>query len=159
MLLNIEARIGQLIEEGRPAGQRERTPTGTMKADLPKGVNSDRSKNARAIHREMEKPGGGAVAAVIAEAKENEDIPTKTAVRCACYDPPYRRKIMEQDQRIVKLERDRKVLIEQYFALLEAVGNFFGSGPEPPVHLKTLDALFRSMKTTGDKVNEIKASP
>jgi hypothetical protein len=78
MLLAIEARIGELLptaEEAQRLGGGDKT-AGSIKV-LPAGITSIRARNARAIAA-AEKD--GTVAAVIAEAEENEDIPTKTAV-------------------------------------------------------------------------------
>lgn len=81
MLLAVEARIGELLPSPgemdkerarRKTGLPRRAPLGSL---LPEGISHERSKCARAIARNPE-----AVAMVIAEAEENEDIPTKTAV-------------------------------------------------------------------------------
>lgn len=75
MLLNIEARIGELLEN-RPRGKfSDPNKNSGHGVALPKDVTIDRSYQAQTIHRNP-----AAVAAVIAEARENEDIPTKTAV-------------------------------------------------------------------------------
>jgi hypothetical protein len=100
MLLNIEARIGELIES---VPEREKkAAAGRGERSLPVEVNKDRSKAAQAIHRNP-----AAVAEVIREAKENEDIPTKTAVL---------NKIKHQ-----KAEAQLKAFREQY-----------PKGPKPP---------------------------
>lgn len=75
MLLNIEARIGELLEDTPPARREGTGGRATALKSLPEGINQTRSKRAQAIHRNP-----AAVAAVIKEARENEDIPTKTAV-------------------------------------------------------------------------------
>ena len=76
MLLNIEARIGELLPKPEIAikGTVE-TSTGRMRYQRPEGITSKRADAARAI-----KSNPAAVAAIIKEARENEDIPTKTAV-------------------------------------------------------------------------------
>ena len=75
MLLSIEARIGELLES-RPRGKfSDPNKNSGHGVKLPDGVSNDRSHQAQAIHRNP-----AAVAAVIKEARENEDIPTKTAV-------------------------------------------------------------------------------
>lgn len=75
MLLNIEARIGELLRDEIPdsgTGGAPKQPR--LKGDA--AIMPDRHReNARAIHRNP-----AAVKAVIAEARKNEDIPTKTAV-------------------------------------------------------------------------------
>jgi len=78
MLLEIEGRIGELLEPIRrasppPKGAGE--GPGKKPKDYPDGVNRRRRNAADMIHRNP-----AAVAAVIKEAEENEDIPTKTAV-------------------------------------------------------------------------------
>jgi hypothetical protein len=81
MLLNIEARIGELAREAeRTEPVHEGHHGGSHVAEGPLkherlGLAHRRMKDAEAIHRNP-----AAVAAVIAEAKKNEDIPTKTAV-------------------------------------------------------------------------------
>lgn len=80
MLLNIEAKIGELASQipqvqapgGKGAG---RVPSGLPAKHDRLGLAQHRMKQSETIHRHPE-----AVARVIAEAKENEDIPTKTAV-------------------------------------------------------------------------------
>jgi hypothetical protein len=86
MLLNIEARIGEL-SYSVPDAPHTRHDHLAAKGHHPEpekpermGLTGGRVESAQAIHREMKKPGGGAVAAVIKQARENEDIPTKTAV-------------------------------------------------------------------------------
>jgi len=75
MLLEIEGRIGELLEN-RPKGKYSKPDATTTKGvKLPEGVSEKQSHHAQAIHRNP-----AAVAAVIKEAEENEDIPTKTAV-------------------------------------------------------------------------------
>ena len=77
MLLAIEARIGELLPETDRAG-RSTTPDSSGKrhhAEMPDEISKRQRDSARAIARHPE-----AVARVIAEAEENEDIPTKTAV-------------------------------------------------------------------------------
>jgi hypothetical protein len=82
MLLNIEARIGELSKEmpkenyrGIPKDARD----GGSKEDR-LGIPRLRIDNAQAIHRNP-----AAVAAVIKQARENEDIPTKTAAFMRAY--------------------------------------------------------------------------
>jgi hypothetical protein len=77
MLLNIEARIGELYESMPPAPPSHHPGPGRGKtADIKKaGVSFQNASRAQTIHRNP-----AAVAAVIKEARENEDIPTKTAV-------------------------------------------------------------------------------
>lgn len=84
MLLNIEARIGELASE-MPQVQAPRTgergrplPSSESKKHEKIGLTRDRMKQSETIHRNP-----AAVAAVIAEAKDNDDIPTKTAVPCS----------------------------------------------------------------------------
>lgn len=77
MLLTIEASIGELVD-GIEKKIVRTTPHGSTSA-LPEEIAGDRNqkkrRNATAIHRNP-----SAVAAIIKEARENEDIPTKTAV-------------------------------------------------------------------------------
>jgi hypothetical protein len=82
MLLNIEARIGELYEaipsQENPPGVRSAKGAlrGGRKAEIKEaGLEPRRAQAASSIHRNPV-----AVAAVIKEARENEDIPTKTAV-------------------------------------------------------------------------------
>jgi hypothetical protein len=82
MLLEIEARIGELLpsaEEGKrlTTTGSPRGKAGQMKPEkvLPDGINSKQAHTARTIARNPE-----IVREIIKEAKENEDIPTKTAV-------------------------------------------------------------------------------
>jgi hypothetical protein len=78
MLLNIEARIGELAQsipqernQGIPKGQ----PVGKPLKHEKIGVSEKRMHDSQTIHRNP-----AAVASVIKQARENEDIPTKTAV-------------------------------------------------------------------------------
>ena len=75
MLLAIEGRIGELL----PSMDEVRRKGGSRRSAYPDGYGGDkgrhRAQKARAIADNPE-----AVAEVIAEAEENEDIPTKTAV-------------------------------------------------------------------------------
>jgi len=80
MLLTIEARIGELLpnaeEAQRLGGQKPGTPKGGGGTKvLPPDLSRKRAQAARTIACHPE-----AVAQVIQEAEENEDIPTKTAV-------------------------------------------------------------------------------
>lgn len=82
MLLNIEARIGELAKEADQAvGPRVQRGRGSLPSGEPPkherlGLSSrTRMAQSEAIHRNP-----AAVAAIIKEARENEDIPTKTAV-------------------------------------------------------------------------------
>jgi hypothetical protein len=80
MLLNIEARIGELYDSlpqarGKQSGIEELAGMAHPATKKATGLGDDRSKIAQAIKRNPD-----AVKAVIKEAKENEDIPTKTAV-------------------------------------------------------------------------------
>ena len=82
MLLNIEARIGELlpaVEEARKIGTSQGRAIADGKLERstarPEGITDKRAHYARTIHRNP-----AAVAEVIREAEENEDIPTKTAV-------------------------------------------------------------------------------
>jgi len=79
MLLDIEAKIGELYESaphadrpGRPGGS-----PGSTKHDIAPKASPERQRMHKAVevHRNP-----AAVAAIKKEAKENEDIPTKTAV-------------------------------------------------------------------------------
>jgi hypothetical protein len=80
MLLNIEARIGELsITAPRTpprydVGRGAREAAGPLKAER-LGLTPARMKKSEAIHRNP-----AAVAKIIKQARENEDIPTKTAV-------------------------------------------------------------------------------
>lgn len=75
MLLNIEDKIGELLSKVVVrGGNHEMGRHGTTKT-LPEGIDKDQSSRAQSIHRNPE-----AVAAIIKEARENDDIPTKTAV-------------------------------------------------------------------------------
>jgi hypothetical protein len=76
-LLDVEARIGELLESApthdvSKAGGPGKPPPHARRPD---GVTQQRSLTARTIARHPE-----AVAQVIQEAEDNEDIPTKTAV-------------------------------------------------------------------------------
>lgn len=82
MLLNIEARIGELlppVEDARRIGKSEggkrRQGQDVPLTARPEGMEEKQAYYARTIHRNPE-----AVAAIIKEARENDDIPTKTAV-------------------------------------------------------------------------------
>jgi hypothetical protein len=80
MLLTIEGRIGELLPSPVDAIKGEGKSLGIGGGPgktkvLPDGIDSSRAHTARAI-----KAHPAAVAAVIAEAEANEDIPTKTAV-------------------------------------------------------------------------------
>jgi len=78
MLLNIEARIGELYEampSKEHAPTAERAGAGKSKDIQKIGIAERDAQRAASIHRNPE-----AVAAIIKEARENEDIPTKTAV-------------------------------------------------------------------------------
>jgi len=81
MLLAIESRIGELLPTTKEMDQeRAKRKSGLPRSASigslrPQGVGEVRARTARAIARNPE-----AVAKVIAEAEENEDIPTKTAV-------------------------------------------------------------------------------
>jgi hypothetical protein len=75
MLLNIEARIGELYE-AMPAKPNQRAHgVGKQKAIEDVGITNQRANRASEIHRNP-----AAVKKVIEEARKNEDIPTKTAV-------------------------------------------------------------------------------
>ena len=111
MLLNIEARIGELISS--TPRRYDTSNVGDKKApkqlpSLPDGVTSRRSTQSQAIHRNP-----AAVAAVIKEARENEDIPTKTAVLKQIQLD--RAKELQKD-RIPENERIRTLLGEEEFA-------------------------------------------
>lgn len=77
MLLTIEARIGELLPDSKEAmsTQRPGQPRRGPRQQRPDGITSRRATTARTIARHPE-----AVAQVIQEAEDNEDIPTKTAV-------------------------------------------------------------------------------
>ena len=79
VILNIEARIGELYEAIPDAPTAMRGVQGGARVEPSKhekvGMEPHRARHAQAIHRNP-----AAVAAIIAEARENEDIPTKTAV-------------------------------------------------------------------------------
>jgi len=80
MLLNIEARIGELLpapEEARKMGGARGGKVRQGKEALPvhEGLTDRRAHQSRTIHHNP-----AAVKAIIKEARENEDIPTKTAV-------------------------------------------------------------------------------
>ena len=116
MLLTIEARIGDLLPSGREdeRGLVHDTPRdhGQFANKLPEGINRKHLHHSRTIARHPE-----AVAQVILEAEDNEDIPTKTAVlnrvrfdaerkRREAAPPPTEIEITsEQMQYITTLER------------------------------------------------------
>ena len=78
VILNIEARIGELYEAlPSEAGVRPRNgqARGKQAGIKEAGIEHNRASKAVQVHRNP-----SAVAAVIKEARENEDIPTKTAV-------------------------------------------------------------------------------
>ena len=78
MLLNIEARIGELYESlpAKPGVRGPDSRAGGKTATIEKaGIDQFKAMRAQTIHRNP-----AAVAAIIKEARENEDIPTKTAV-------------------------------------------------------------------------------
>lgn len=77
MLLEIEARIGELVDstEIKQVPRSGGGSTSTLPSEIAGRTNEPKRKNATAIYRNP-----AAVAEVIREAEENEDIPTKTAV-------------------------------------------------------------------------------
>lgn len=75
MLLDIETRIGELINKGRDGNLHTRGKDGRIIHDLPEGITEKRSHQARVIATNPE-----IVEKVKAQARENEDIPTRTAV-------------------------------------------------------------------------------
>ena len=109
MLLNIEARIGELYESA-PEAERPGRPAlrpGPTKHDIAPKASAARKRmqGAEAIHRNP-----AAVKAIIKEARENEDIPTKTAVlnKIALDKEKARREAAETRQKpslIVSLEQ------------------------------------------------------
>lgn len=105
MLLNIEARIGELYE-AIPPKSGARTDLGHGGGRVEKsGLTKRRGGQASVIHRNP-----AAVKAVIKEARENEDIPTKTAVlnKIALDKERARREAAEKRQKpnlIISLEQ------------------------------------------------------
>jgi len=79
MLLDIESRIGELVEKEPPAQAKSDgtrfLPSGKRRKDKRLGIDNKRMYQAQTIHKHPE-----VVERVKAKAKENEDIPTKTAV-------------------------------------------------------------------------------
>jgi len=76
MLLDIETRIGELLPEPeRPLSSRRDKVTGKIKKELPENIDFRRAHKAREIFKHPE-----IVERVKAQARENEDIPTRTAV-------------------------------------------------------------------------------
>lgn len=79
-ILDVEARIGELLPSPEAAMGQSESKRGSRKGEsrpkiMPDGISKHQRESARIIARHPE-----AVAQVKAEAKENEDIPTKTAV-------------------------------------------------------------------------------
>lgn len=77
MLLNIEARIGELLPTAKEAlanvaGKRGQPRSGPRPRSLPDDITEKRAQQARHI-----KDNPSAVAAIIKEAEESEDIPKK----------------------------------------------------------------------------------
>ncbi|HOD36810.1 MAG TPA: hypothetical protein PLR20_05770 [Syntrophales bacterium] len=76
LLLDIEGRIGELLpSRDKAMTGRKGVPKGTPSKVLPEGIDHKRAHQARAI---SENP--AVVEKIKAQARENEDIPTKTAV-------------------------------------------------------------------------------
>ena len=76
MLLDIEARIGELLPEATKTHiPRRDMAKGPAEKSLPEGIDYRRAYKARTIAKHPE-----IVEKVKAKARENEDIPTKTAV-------------------------------------------------------------------------------
>ena len=102
MLLAIEGRIGELLfnRENKNARAKGNVGQGTALKTLPESITPRQSHNAQAIANNPE-----AVAEVIAEAEENEDIPTKTAVinkvkakKAEAAAEKYKREVKENTQ-------------------------------------------------------------
>jgi hypothetical protein len=98
MLLDIEARIGELLpsaEEARNAGSKRgpaiRDGKKTIPSPLPEGITKHRASDARTIKDNPE-----IVAKIKAQARKNEDIPTKTAVlNAVSYEKEKARQILQ----------------------------------------------------------------
>jgi len=84
LLLNIEKRIGELLPSAEETKRMNRTnadDTGRFAASLPAGFGDTPGKRAHVAHSARTIANNPeAVAEVIQEAKDNDDIPTKTAV-------------------------------------------------------------------------------
>lgn len=111
MLLAIEGRIGELLPSAEEAyaasrpSSKEGRPARSERA-LPDGIDSKQAYNARAIANNPD-----AVAEVIAEAEENEDIPTKTAGKFAIVTKKQRLqalKILKYDLTPKQLEEAKR---------------------------------------------------
>ena len=74
MLLDIEARIGELLPDVNRVPKKD-ADTKTFMKDLPEGIDKKKVHQARAIKNHPE-----IVEKFKAQARENEDIPMKTAV-------------------------------------------------------------------------------
>jgi hypothetical protein len=122
MLLDAEARIGELSYSVPTA-----SPIPSKKGQVPSrydkmGLRRKQVENAQTIHRHP-----AAVAAVIKEARENEDIPTKTAVLNRIRyekEKARREKAKEEPNKLVMtLEQ------ELYITALEQVINILPQNP------------------------------
>jgi len=97
MLLDIVARIGELLpspEESRSKAGQIHIPPEERKRVLPEGINRKQARHARIIKNNPE-----VVAKIKAQARENDDIPTKTAVINAVDAIRYKQEV-ESKQRV-----------------------------------------------------------
>jgi len=119
-LLDVERKLGELFEVA-PEADRPGRPAlraGPTKRDLKSaGGGADRFRVATAIARHPE-----AVAHVIAEAKRNEDIPTKTAVL-------QRIRLDHLEKNVGKLEKAEKDISEVALILIRELGDVVAKLP------------------------------
>jgi hypothetical protein len=129
MLLNIEARIGELYESlpAKPGVKAPEGRAGGKTATIEKaGIDQFKAMRAQTIHRNP-----AAVAKVIKEARDNEDIPTKTAVLAQI--KLDRVKELQKDK-IPENQRVGKILSEDEFAEWTAWGRIAMSvGQRKPI--------------------------
>jgi len=121
-LLYIEAKIGELALESERAKPTFGTGKGSARSEEPfkhdrLGLTHKRMANSEAIHRNP-----AAVKAVIKEAKENEDIPTKTAVL-------QRIRLDHLEKNVGKKEKNEKDISEVALILIRELGDVVAKLP------------------------------
>lgn len=126
LLLDIEARIGELLpdkEEAQRLGRKVGKIPGVSKV-LPEGINHHRANQARSIARHPD-----IVEQVKAQARENEDIPTKTAVLNAInYEKEKARKETAEKGRV----ESRSIATLDQIAYLNALDKCLLALPQRP---------------------------
>jgi len=115
MLLNIEARIGELLERKPNPSRLPKETRGSAITLADMGSTKDRSKKAQAIYHNPK-----AVEAIIKEARENDDIPTKTAVLNFIRVENMQKKMDERFEKKIKTEvRQENRGVADYFDALK----------------------------------------